>query len=110
LYAALANNGLAAIPNASLIENIGFDGEATHTKKRKKHLSTPSNSLDGELKHPDTLDVNPQTERQLMDILFPGFFKKKWREFINLLSNTICLSGFLSVVFNCVCSIAYLYH
>jgi hypothetical protein len=32
LYCMWENKGLAALPNSNLVENIGFDSDATHTK------------------------------------------------------------------------------
>ncbi|HMO33822.1 MAG TPA: hypothetical protein PKE63_04985 [Lacibacter sp.] len=35
----LVNNGLSVIPCRNLVENIGFDGNATHTSKNHKHYT-----------------------------------------------------------------------
>ena len=33
----MINNGLTALPNKNLVENIGFDEDATHTHKRRNY-------------------------------------------------------------------------
>ena len=51
-YTMWENNGLSACPNTNLIENIGFDSEATHTKKQKKVSQLSTNNLKFPLTHP----------------------------------------------------------
>lgn len=37
-YSRTINKGLACVPSISLIQNIGFNDQATHTKKTKEHV------------------------------------------------------------------------
>lgn len=46
------NNGLSIIPNANLISNIGFGGEATHTTSRENPYANITLSSLKEIKHP----------------------------------------------------------
>ncbi|WP_234736668.1 nucleotide-diphospho-sugar transferase [Tellurirhabdus bombi] len=51
-YAIWTNNGICSLPNTNLISNIGFDGEATHTKFYDRSVAShPLNSLT-EFRHP----------------------------------------------------------
>lgn len=43
-FVQLSQNGVSYIPEASLIENIGFDEEATHTAKNGKQIKIKGNS------------------------------------------------------------------
>ncbi len=79
-YTVVNNMGLAAIPIQSLVENIGFDEFATHTKKRKKHLTVKSHSIGNSLIHPEKVEVDEDLNQKISGILFPGFFWKKFRE------------------------------
>ena len=46
----MANNGLSALPNTNLVENVGFGEDATHTYSRPKSSCRVARL--GELKHP----------------------------------------------------------
>ena len=55
-YALSVSGGLAAVPNRNLVENIGFDEQATHTKDPEKYASHPRAQLPiGSLVHPETV-------------------------------------------------------
>lgn len=53
-YCLIVNNGLSVLPNINLVENIGFNSEATHTSNSK--LKMPSaNEIKFPLTHPQFL-------------------------------------------------------
>jgi hypothetical protein len=50
-YSLIINNGLSILPNINLVENIGFNSEATHTKNSNLQLPK-ANQITFPLKHP----------------------------------------------------------
>ena len=59
-YTVMLNNGLSIAPNVNLVKNIGFEDNATHTKKYKKKffsckLEEISNIVHPEFILPDTI-------------------------------------------------------
>jgi uncharacterized protein (DUF2132 family) len=73
-YCLIVNNGLSILPNINLVENIGFNSEATHTSNSK--LKMPSaNEIKFPLTHPqffvpdleaDTYTFNKQYQQSLL--------------------------------------------
>lgn len=72
-FACIVNNGLCILPDRNLVENIGFGGDATHTKEINKLANMPVLSMDFPLIHPpyvirdlkaDTLTENEQFNSQ----------------------------------------------
>ena len=51
-YAVSIAHGLTILPNVNLISNIGFSGEATHTKDRIEGLSNRPTSSLAQIQHP----------------------------------------------------------
>lgn len=51
-YAIWQQNGLSIIPNVNLISNIGFGGDATHTRDDDNRFSATPASSHGDLVHP----------------------------------------------------------
>ena len=49
VYAAMRNNALTVTPNLNLVDNVGFDSNATHTRKAPKYLR-PRGSVSHELR------------------------------------------------------------
>ena len=45
-------NSLTITPNKNLIKNLGFDNNATHTKKKNSLMTLENNELDFPIKHP----------------------------------------------------------
>ena len=78
---ALASQGqLSMIPSVSLVQNIGFTSDATHTQTADTRRSQPASSLDDDvaLRHPEFLLASPDYERQLIRAAHSG----AWREHI----------------------------
>lgn len=57
-YAMLLNRGLCIYPSVNLIKNIGFGGEATHTKYRTFHSFLSKKSIRFPLLHPAIIEAN----------------------------------------------------
>ena len=52
LFACWLQSGLSILPNVNLVSNIGFGIEATHTTKKGKLASIPTEAMDFPLQHP----------------------------------------------------------
>jgi hypothetical protein len=73
-FAKLYHKGISIFPNCNLIENIGFDQFATHTRKKPKKLAN-MHELELPLKHPDEIKINPAfDEIYLKSILSKSLF------------------------------------
>jgi hypothetical protein len=57
----IRERGLAAVPTANLVVNIGFGADATHTQKEVPQLG--HEALDWPLSHPSKLEVNADLQR-----------------------------------------------
>lgn len=84
LFCSLINQGLTAIPNKNLIENIGFNTDATHTKTGKSpiRLSNKKVGKSGVLpiKHPDFIVRSEVADRivEIKNFSGPYFLSIKW--------------------------------
>ena len=67
----LINNALIAIPNGNLINNIGFNSDATHTKWEKKSTSIIK-SIGNKIIHPKFLVCDKKAEKYQFDFYFEG--------------------------------------
>lgn len=56
-YTVRINNGLSIRPKVSLIENIGFGLDATHTRRKIFSGSRKNSDIEFPLKHPDTIMI-----------------------------------------------------
>lgn len=66
-YAVSANSGLSIIPRVSLIQNIGFGEDATHTKVvDNKRAGVRAGGLDFPLRHPLFVFPNADYEQELL--------------------------------------------
>jgi len=76
IFSCWIQNGISILPNVNLVKNIGFDGNATHTKNKNKQADLPANSIDFPLKNPDFIiidndaDSRTQVLMQKMNILY----------------------------------------
>ncbi len=75
-YICLVNSGLTIIPNKNLIENIGFDDEATHTKEevfdsRLENFKRFSSGL-LPIKHPNNIIKSKKADRFTEIICYSG--------------------------------------
>lgn len=74
-YAVWANNGLAINPKVNLVKNIGFDEDATHTKKESWWLVNEVEPLPV-ISHPSQIKVNHQADDYSSSFLYPSIFDK----------------------------------
>lgn len=51
-YALIVNNGLSILPSTSLVTNLGFNSEATHTKTKPINYEDMKSEIEFPLKHP----------------------------------------------------------
>ena len=58
VYSIWANSGLCVAPQVNLVKNIGFDGQATHTKGKSIISSLSAKELELPLSHPETMIVS----------------------------------------------------
>lgn len=72
VFTCLINNGLVVIPNKNLINNIGFNLDATHTKWEKLIPSKVS-SIGDKIIHPEFMICDSKAERYQFDYYFGGY-------------------------------------
>lgn len=71
-YAMLRLGGVSAVPRSSLITNIGFGEDATHTRNpRSADARIPTGSLNFPLVHPQTTEASADFDRALYRHRFP---------------------------------------
>lgn len=71
-FAMLRYGGLTAVAGRNLIQNVGFDGEATHTKNRLSPTArTPVYRMDFPLVHPSVVAPSEAYDKALFRIRFP---------------------------------------
>lgn len=59
LYSCWMNNGISIIPNANLVQNIGFRNDATHTSKGNKFTENlPLQKLVLPIRHPKKISID----------------------------------------------------
>ena len=75
-YTCFINSGLTIVPNKNLIENIGFDQEATHTKENFIDLSIEDFSVFSSglipIKHPENIIQNKKADKYTKLICYSG--------------------------------------
>ncbi len=71
-FAMLRRSGLAAVAGRNLVENIGFDAEATHTKNRLSPTAKiPAASMDFPLVHPPAIEPSHEYDEAMFRVRFP---------------------------------------
>lgn len=71
-FAILLHDGVSVWPTRNLVTNIGFDSEATHTRRRWSHENgVPTNALERPLRHPSSTTPDPHFERALFRNHYP---------------------------------------
>jgi len=74
-YTVSINNGACITPFVNLIENTGFDSEATHTITKDKSLNTKTGNINS-IVHPFKIEINDKLDIQEMNQRIPSLFKK----------------------------------
>lgn len=79
-YACWRQNGLTVLPRVNLISNIGFDKDATHTRKRSPFGHLPVEPLRFPLRHPPQIirnvSADDYTQRNNFDYSFFGRMRR----------------------------------
>jgi hypothetical protein len=71
-FAILVNRGLSVMPARNLVSNIGFDSEATHTRRPSLHEGAlDTHQLESPLQHPPSTAPDDRFERALYRHRFP---------------------------------------
>jgi len=71
-FAILANHGVSILPARNLVSNIGWDSEATHTRRPSRHYGALStHPLEFPLRHPPSTTPDDRFERGLYRHRFP---------------------------------------
>jgi hypothetical protein len=71
-FTILVNGGVSVMPARNLISNIGFDSEATHTRRPSPHeVDVPTHRLELPLRHPPSTTPDDRFERALYRHRFP---------------------------------------
>lgn len=86
LYSSLINDKISIIPKYNLIENIGFDKEATHTKSSWKVPLNINNEYSKKIQHPKKIELDLKLgESIFMDFFFESFIIKIKRKIKNVI-------------------------
>jgi len=72
----MANSGLTALPNKNLVVNIGFDDDATHTKK-SHFCPLKSEGLSGAISHPGLVVRDNEADQYSFEIHYGGAVYRK---------------------------------
>jgi hypothetical protein len=80
-FAKLYHKGISIFPNCNLIENIGFDQFATHTRKKPKNLSMIQ-KMEFPLNHPDEIKINPAFDESYLKSILPKSLLSNLFEYI----------------------------
>jgi hypothetical protein len=71
-FAILVNHGVSVMPAENLVTNIGFDSEATHTRRPSlREGAVRIHSLESPLRHPPSTAADERFERALYRHRFP---------------------------------------
>jgi len=61
-FACWVQSGLSILPNANLVSNIGFHGDATHTKGSSRFANMPTEAIEFPLQHPEFVIRDAQAD------------------------------------------------
>jgi hypothetical protein len=93
-FACWMQSGLTILPNVNLVSNIGFNNEATHTKKTKNYLANMGvESMILPLAHPKFIVCNSQfdnlTQKNIFSLSILKFIKIRVKNILVQLQNKI---------------------
>ena len=88
VFTCFINNGLIAIPNKNLINNIGFNEEALHTKWKKRSVSKTV-TIGNKLSHPKYILCDAKAEKYQFDYFFGGYSTRLKNNFILRVKNKL---------------------
>jgi len=70
LFACWMQGGLTILPNINLVSNIGFNNEATHTKRVNRLANIPTESMNFPLLHPQFMIRDTQSDNLTQKNIF----------------------------------------
>ena len=84
-YLCFLNSGLTIIPNINLVNNIGFDAEATHTKNdsyftKNKELELEESGI-FPLIHPQQITISKLADEKIEFLIYSGYPKFSLKSF-----------------------------
>ncbi|MEK7568566.1 MAG: nucleotide-diphospho-sugar transferase [Patescibacteria group bacterium] len=80
VYSVYNNNGVVILPNVNLVSNIGFDENATHTKKLDGIFSEIPTGKIGTIVHPASIVVNEEADTNYSSLLVKTVFVRILRK------------------------------
>jgi len=80
VYSIMSKKGLTITPTVNLIENIGFDGDATHTKAKSGHAQKAS-MLMMPLAHPGHIAIDEAADEKVMKKVYIRGFAQRIMSF-----------------------------
>ena len=87
VYSSWMRNWLNIIPSRNLVQNIGFDQDATHTKKADAGLKIPAETLNFPIAHPPALMDWPDYAEHFQSRFYtPGLLLRARNKFESLLT------------------------
>lgn len=84
-YAMWSQNGLSILPNKNLVENLGFNNEATHTKYRNIMIEENKSSSLLINKHPSTIIRDYAADIFYHEIMNPKIIKRVYNKIIKII-------------------------
>jgi cephalosporin hydroxylase len=74
-FACWSHNGLSILPNVTLVSNIGFGPDATHTKGGSQFANLPTKAMNFPLRHPPFMIRDTQADDLTEKMMFSGSSK-----------------------------------
>jgi hypothetical protein len=84
-FAKMRHGLLSVIPSVNLIENIGFDGEGSHSHGRTRAL--PRATIEFPLSHPSEVATDLNYDRAYSTVIAPGLWQRLVRRLLRLFSD-----------------------
>jgi cephalosporin hydroxylase/SAM-dependent methyltransferase len=75
-FACWSHKGLSILPNVTLVSNIGFGPDATHTKGASQFANLPTQAMSFPLRHPSVVIRDTQADDYTEKMIFSGSSKQ----------------------------------
>ena len=92
VYSSLIHGKLHIMPSINLVENVGVDSLATHTKTKSEFLGRSKNNIQAALIHPQEVAVN-----QIMDRYTANHVYMNLKSFIGTLIRYVFYSAGIKI-------------
>jgi len=87
IYAMISNGGLSIVPNKNLINYIGFEKNASNTKKEDSFLYSPPQKLNFPLVHPSFMICDREKDIEYINYNLKNKIKKKFLKLLRLIKS-----------------------